>query len=264
MILFTSDLHLGHKNILKLCNRPFSSIEEMDATLIENWNKKVHKNDQVYILGDLMYRNEKPPEEYLRQLNGKKHLITGNHDRAWVKMCDTSQYFKSVNRLDYISDRKRQMTLCHFPMMSWPHMPRSYMVFGHIHGTTDADYWLLIARNEKMLNAGVDINGYAPVTFDEMVENNAKHKAAYLEMTTQYTLEMRLEDILCDLERRIGLFEEACAADMAKCKEAIAEKEYEGFKSYLLGYLASNQARDAELQLLRTQYDALLSLTQNH
>ena len=62
MILFTSDLHLGHKNILKLCNRPFSSIEEMDATLIENWNKKVHKNDQVYILGDLMYRNEKPPE----------------------------------------------------------------------------------------------------------------------------------------------------------------------------------------------------------
>ena len=116
------------------------------------------------------------------------------------------------------------------------------MVFGHIHGTTDADYWLLIARNEKMLNAGVDINGYAPVTFDEMVENNAKHKAAYLEMTTQYTLEMRLEDILCHLERRIGLFEEACAADMAKCKEAIAEKEYEGFKSYLLGYLASNQA----------------------
>ena len=68
------------------------------------------------------------------------------------------------------------MTLCHFPMMSWPHMPRSYMVFGHIHGTTDADYWLLIARNEKMLNAGVDINGYAPVTFDEMVENNNRHK----------------------------------------------------------------------------------------
>ena len=90
MILFTSDLHLGHKNILKLCNRPFSSIEEMDAVLIENWNRKVHKNDQVYILGDLMYRNEKLPEEYLRQLNGKKHLITGNHDRAWVKTCDLS------------------------------------------------------------------------------------------------------------------------------------------------------------------------------
>lgn len=260
MILFTSDLHLGHKNILKLCNRPFSSIEEMDAVLIENWNRKVHKNDQVYILGDLMYRNEKLPEEYLRQLNGKKHLITGNHDRAWVKTCDLTQYFESVDRLGYISDGKRQMTLCHFPMMSWPHMPRSYMVFGHIHANTDADYWPFIAQNEKMLNAGVDINGYVPVTFDEMVESNGKHKVGSLEAGTQLNLEERLEAALHDLESRIAQFEVACATDMAKCKEAIAEKEYEGFKSYLFGYLASNQARDAELQLLRTQYDTLLGL----
>lgn len=71
MIYFTSDLHLGHKNIIRLCNRPFSSIEEMDAVLIENWNRKVHQNDTVYILGDLMFRSEKPPEEYLRQLKGR-------------------------------------------------------------------------------------------------------------------------------------------------------------------------------------------------
>ena len=51
------------------------------------------------------------------------------------------------------------------------------MVFAHIHGNTDADYWPLIARSERMLNAGVDINNFEPVTFEEMEENNRKHKA---------------------------------------------------------------------------------------
>lgn len=54
MIFFTSDLHLGHENCIRLCNRPFSSIEEMDETLIENWNRKITGKDTVYILGDLM------------------------------------------------------------------------------------------------------------------------------------------------------------------------------------------------------------------
>lgn len=59
MIFFTSDLHLGHENCIRLCNRPFSSIEEMDETLIENWNHKVTGKDTVYILGDLIYRSQK-------------------------------------------------------------------------------------------------------------------------------------------------------------------------------------------------------------
>ena len=57
-IYYTSDLHLGHKNIIRLCNRPFGSIEEMDNLLIERWNKKVKKEDTVYILGDLFYKCE--------------------------------------------------------------------------------------------------------------------------------------------------------------------------------------------------------------
>ena len=155
MIFFTSDLHLGHENCIRLCNRPFSSIEEMDETLIENWNHKVTGKDTVYILGDLIYRSQKPPEEYLRRLRGKKHLILGNHDRGWIRSCQTEQFFESVNNLLYVADGKRQYTLCHYPMMSWPHIMRCYMVFGHIHGNTDADYWPLIQANERMLNAGV-------------------------------------------------------------------------------------------------------------
>lgn len=62
MIYFTSDLHLGHANVIRHCNRPFSSAEELDEVLIQNWNSRVTNNDTVYILGDLMFRNQKLPE----------------------------------------------------------------------------------------------------------------------------------------------------------------------------------------------------------
>ena len=58
-------------------------------------------------------------------------------------------------------------------------MTRCYMVFGHIHGNTDADYWPLIRENDLMLNAGADVNGFAPVTFEAMQENNYRHKAGW-------------------------------------------------------------------------------------
>ena len=104
MIYFTSDLHLGHANIIRHCNRPFSSVEEMDETLIRNWAKRVKANDTVYVLGDLMFRNQKSPEEYLSRLKGKKHLIIGNHDKDWIKKCKLEDFFESVNGIDYFSD----------------------------------------------------------------------------------------------------------------------------------------------------------------
>ena len=76
-------------------------------------------------------------------------------------------------------DNSQDKTNPSYPMMSWPHMTRCYMVFGHIHGNTDADYWPLIRENDLMLNAGADVNGFAPVTFEEMQENNYRHKAGW-------------------------------------------------------------------------------------
>lgn len=93
--------------------------------------------------------------------------------------------YRLLNALDEIGIKStkeivyQEMTLCHYPMMSWPHMTRCYMVFGHIHGNTDADYWPLIRENDLMLNAGADVNGFAPVTFEEMQENNYRHKAGW-------------------------------------------------------------------------------------
>ena len=78
MIYFTADTHFDHANIIHFCNRPFATVEEMNETLIANWNRKVHGNDTVYILGDMFFRTS-DPESILRQLKGQKHLITGNH-----------------------------------------------------------------------------------------------------------------------------------------------------------------------------------------
>ena len=186
MVYFTSDHHFGHRNILRLCKRPFSSIEEMDEVLIDNWNRKVHRNDIVYIMGDLMFRNEKPAEYYLERLKGKKHLLVGNHDGRWMKTVDLPTYVESVAMMQTFSDGQHKITGCHYPMMTWPSAGlNGYMVYGHIHANTDAAYWPLILSMPKMLNAGVDINGYSPVTFEEMEANNESFKASLLQATLE-------------------------------------------------------------------------------
>lgn len=76
---FTSDNHFGHTNIIKYCDRPFASSEEMDEAMIARWNKAVRPSDTVYHIGDFAMSFNKV-EEITPQLNGKKILIAGNHD----------------------------------------------------------------------------------------------------------------------------------------------------------------------------------------
>lgn len=178
MIYYTADLHLGHTNVIRHCDRPFQTADEMDEVLITNWNQKVHKNDTVYIVGDFIFRCHRPIEDYLTILKGHKHLIVGNHDKFWMKKVDLSQWFESVSPMLYINDSGHPVTMCHYPMMTWPGVGRGgYMVYGHIHNNTNADYWPLIATKDQMLNAGADINGFSPVTLDEMILNNQQFKA---------------------------------------------------------------------------------------
>jgi calcineurin-like phosphoesterase family protein len=84
-IYYTADQHFGHENIIKHCQRPFRNVEEMDSFMIERWNERVSSEDEVYIIGDLIFRSGKQPEEYLEQLHGRKHLLLGNHDGSWLK-----------------------------------------------------------------------------------------------------------------------------------------------------------------------------------
>ena len=180
MIYFTADTHFDHGNIIRFCNRPFATVEEMNETLISNWNRKVHANDTVFVMGDMFFRTT-DPEPILQRLKGKKHLIVGNHDSQWMKKVDMGRWFESVQSYLETNDGQHTITMCHFPMVTWNHQSRSYMIHGHIHENTDMDYWPLLVARDRVLNAGCDINNFEPVTFQELVENNTRFKELHPE-----------------------------------------------------------------------------------
>lgn len=81
-IFVTSDLHFNHNKDFIYKDRGFSSIEEHDEKLIENWNSLISKDDLVYILGDLMLGDYQEGMKKLKRLNGKFFIILGNHDTS--------------------------------------------------------------------------------------------------------------------------------------------------------------------------------------
>ncbi len=164
--------------LFKMCERPFPDVETMNESMIAAWNERVRGNDTVYVVGDMFFRCP-DPESILKRLKGKKRLIVGNHDSTWMSKVDMGRYFLSVDSFLETSDGAHALTLCHYPMVTWKHTIRSYMIHGHIHADTGADFWPLLRCRENVLNAGVDVNGYRPVTFDELVENNRKFKALH-------------------------------------------------------------------------------------
>lgn len=129
---FTSDLHLGHENIIRYCNRPFESARQMDAAIIANWNAVVRPDDDVYVVGDFVHGGDRSAQSYLSELLGRKHLIPGNHDKNNTR---TASGWTSVNEYLEISVDKTFVVLCHYGLRTWRRIARgSLMLHGHSHG----------------------------------------------------------------------------------------------------------------------------------
>lgn len=192
---YISDLHLGHQNILYGGRGRFECIEAMNEYLIERWNESVDTDDDIWICGDFAYRSQINVEYYLKQLKGHKHLILGNHDFKWIKNCNLSKYFESVNHMEVIKDGKKTITLCHYPLMEWSgsryakysmEEGTSWLVHGHLHDSKTSDAYYFIKESLPCaLNCGVDINDFYPVTFEELLKNN---DTFYGRMTNYRTL----------------------------------------------------------------------------
>ena len=175
MIYYVSDLHIGDETIFKKCNRPFKNVDEMKQTIIKKWNCKVSPDDIVYVLGDIADDNPKTIETY-RLLNGHKHLIVGNHDHDILDDIRKSKIFESVKFIDLIEDNGRKVCICHHPLMDWMEFNRDgCLIYGHVHNKTGANghAYEQIKKyyaDKPAFNCGVDVNGFEPVTLDEMIK----------------------------------------------------------------------------------------------
>lgn len=158
-VFFISDSHFGHKNIIKYSGRPFETVKEMDEALISNWNARVQPEDTIYHIGDFAFGDgSKDPGKYFNRLNGKKHLVLGNHDNKKAINLD----WESVGSMSEISVGKQRIVLCHYAMRVWHHSYRGvWQLFGHSHGS-------LPENNTLAFDVGVDVWNYSPVSFEEV------------------------------------------------------------------------------------------------
>lgn len=166
-ILFTSDHHFFHKNVIKYSKRPFSSVEEMNEVMIEKWNEKVNTEDVVYHLGDISLGNKHQTEYILGRLNGRIHLITGNHEHSSIK---NKWRFESINGILHIkvpdsdvNGGNQKITLCHYSLQVWKDSHYgSWCLYGHSHCS------LAERKGFKSCDVGVDCWNFYPVTYDEL------------------------------------------------------------------------------------------------
>ena len=157
---FTADTHFGHGNIIKYCNRPFKNSFEMDEMIIENWNNKIQKHDNVYHLGDFAFREPETILKYIDRLNGNIFLIKGNHDRI---NGDIKNKFVWVRDLAEIKVNDQNITLCHYAMKVWNKSHHgSWHLYGHSHGTLPDDLY------SRSYDVGMDANNFTPLSFEEI------------------------------------------------------------------------------------------------
>lgn len=166
MIFYTADLHFHYKPFLP--GRPFASVEEMDEAMIRLWNETVTDRDTVYVVGDVGYNGGYVPGDALGRLQGRKHLIRGNHDTGFENAQKLFDYFETVTDFNEIDDGETHILLCHYPIL---YRKRGYMIHGHLHQARGPEYDIL-RQMPRMLNAGVDVNFYRPVTLAQLEENN--------------------------------------------------------------------------------------------
>lgn len=163
---FSADPHWGHANIITYCYRPFRDVVHMNEMLINNWNDVVPWDGYVYLLGDVFMG--KADESWLnirRRLNGKIHVIAGNHDNinklyaAGIDYVTATQVFVSFNGITY--------WMAHHPV-GYKERPDpgkttyDISLTGHVHVA-----WKV---KDNCINVGVDQFDYKPISLEQLEE----------------------------------------------------------------------------------------------
>lgn len=203
MRFYISDLHFFHANMNEhMDKRGFASAEAMNEYMIDRWNSRVRKNDEVVILGDLSIGSAKETNELLTRLKGRLYLIEGNHDKFLHKKEFNAGRFVWVKPYAEIHDNNRKVILSHYPIFCYNGQyqldkkgnPRTYMLYGHVHNSYD-EYLLnrfiqetrvsvrsIRGREEPsvipchMINCFCMYSDYVPLTLDEWIVLDEKRR----------------------------------------------------------------------------------------
>lgn len=187
-LYFTADLHLGHANIIKYCNRPYITLKQMDQDII-NGLKKVSNTDSIlFIIGDVVFSgiDHDTLTEFAKCLNGfqRVYMLRGNHDPSNMRNKleryanrnhgNITKFTPKVSWLEdsiieiFVEDDEMEqdarMILCHYPLLSWnASYHGSWHLFGHVHG-------VLQHPSFNALDVGVDCHGYRPISYSKVKE----------------------------------------------------------------------------------------------
>lgn len=185
-IWFTSDLHDFHANIFKFQKErreamgitddmtDTEKVEKQHNWIVKMWNSTVDKRDHVYILGDVSFGSAEQTKRLLGKLNGKKHLVIGNHDKSCRGL---ENYFESVSQIKEFPVKKHQydfleeniyLVLCHFPLLAWNRrLHGAIHLTGHLHGGLD-DF--NIESKELRVDVGLDskLGNYGLVSLEQV------------------------------------------------------------------------------------------------
>lgn len=164
-----ADPHFNHYNIIKYCNRPFDTVEQMNDTLLHNINRRVQRNDALFIVGDLGNGTVGQLGNVLDKIVcNTVHLITGNHDQRYINKERIRNRFTSISDLKLVSDHGKRIVLCHYAMRVWQFSGKGSLMFhGHSHGN--------LPHYPNSWDVGVDANDYMPVSYKEIVEKMDSH-----------------------------------------------------------------------------------------
>lgn len=214
---YISDCHFFHDALNRQMDcRGFADAEDMNRVMLERWNARVKKKDEVYILGDFSYGNAEETNRILDAIHGRLFLLRGNHDRFIKSREAHTDRFEWIRDYAEVHDNNRRVILCHYPVMFYngqyrrqpaktggfgdpadipadDRMPRTWMLYGHVHDTVDERLMRqFIAMTRKtvrtdregqeyhipcqMINCYCGYSDYVPLSLDEWIENDRKRQ----------------------------------------------------------------------------------------
>ena len=162
-VFVIADLHLFHENIIKYENRPFTNVDDMNKSLIKNWNKVVSNDDKVFVLGDVTFGNKEQTAEIIKSLHGKKILVMGNHDISRNIKWFLDVGFDGASRYPIIYNEF--IVLMHEPPCYYNDASPYFYIYGHVHS---CEMYKTITKQSACVS--VERWDYTPVDIDKIFD----------------------------------------------------------------------------------------------